>query len=264
MKTLLVVLAALVCTAASSLAAAQLTLYQQQNFVGRAFAANGPVSDLGRMGFNDRASSVIVERGQWQVCDDIAFRGYCIVLRPGQYPSLAAMGLNNRISSLRRVGGGGNYAYAPPPPAAPYPYYPHHGERLYPADVLATRAVVGPPEQRCWVEHQTSERSGANVPGAIAGAVIGGILGHQVGSGRGNDVATVGGAVAGAAIGANVNRDHGAQYGQDVQRCENVPSQSRTEYWDVTYDYRGQEHRVQLTAPPGPTITVNGQGEPRA
>ena len=43
------------------------------------------------MGFNDRASSVIVERGQWQVCDDIGFRGYCIVLRPGQYPSLAAM-----------------------------------------------------------------------------------------------------------------------------------------------------------------------------
>jgi len=101
MKTILASLAVLVCTLASSLAAAQVTLYQQQNFVGRSFPTNGPVSDLGRMGFNDRASSAIVERGQWQVCDDIGFRGYCIVLRPGNYPSLGAMGLNDRISSVR-------------------------------------------------------------------------------------------------------------------------------------------------------------------
>jgi len=101
------------------------------------------------------------------------------------------------------------------------------------------------------------------VPGAVVGAVLGGILGHQVGNGRGQDVATVGGAVAGGAIGANVGRDRQPAYGQDVRRCENAPSQSRTEYWDVTYDFRGQEHRVQMTAAPGRTLTVNEQGEPR-
>ncbi|WP_410962733.1 beta/gamma crystallin-related protein, partial [Salmonella sp. SAL4446] len=90
--------------------------------------------------------------GSWEVCEDSDFRGRCVVLRRGQYPSLAAMGLGNRISSLRRVSGGGRYTYAPPPapPAPPqYAYYPRGGERLYQANVVAVRAVTGPPEQRC-------------------------------------------------------------------------------------------------------------------
>ena len=97
-------------------------------------------------------------------------------------------------------------------------------------------------------------------------ARFGGILGHQVGNGRGNDLATVGGAVAGAAVGANIGRASGGQQvaTQDVQRCESVPSQARSDLWDVTYIFRGQEHRIQLTAPPGSTISVNERGEPRA
>ena len=62
-------------------------------------------------------------------------------------------------------------------------------------------------------------------------------------------------------LGANVNR--GGSYGQDVQRCENVQGSAQPDYWDVTYNFRGVEHRAQLDAPPGPTITVNGNGEPR-
>ena len=31
----------------------------------------------------------------------------------------------------------------------------------------------------------------------------------------------------------------------------------------VTYDFQGVQHHVQTSAPPGPTITVNGNGEPR-
>ena len=93
--------------------------------------------------------------------------------------------------------------------------------------------------------------------------MIGGILGHQIGGGRGRDVATAGGAVAGAAIGANAGRGGGQVYAQDVQRCATVQGQGRPEYWDVTYNFRGLEHRVQMSAPPGRTITVNGNGEPR-
>jgi hypothetical protein len=46
----------------------------------------------------------------------------------------------------------------------------------------------------------------------------------------------------------------------DLQHCEttNAPA-----YWDVTYFFRGLEHRVQLNAPPGPMIAVNEFGEPR-
>jgi uncharacterized protein YcfJ len=133
--------------------------------------------------------------------------------------------------------------------------------------VTSLHAVVGPPEQRCWVEpgQVTQERGDRNVGGAIAGAVIGGILGHQIGNGRGNDVATVGGAIAGGAIGSNVGRDGGGQRrGPDVQRCENVSNSARPDHWDVTYNFRGQEHRMQMTSPPGNTVTVNDQGEPRA
>ena len=95
--------------------------------------------------------------------------------------------------------------------------------------------------------------------------MIGGILGHQIGSGRGNDVATAGGAVAGAAIGSNVDRDRGGTnvYSQDVQRCASAPREARPDYWDVTYTFNGQVHHVQTSAPPGATILVNRDGEPR-
>ena len=255
----------LVAVIVAPLAYAQVTFYSQEGFRGRNFVANGQVDNLDGTGFNDRASSAIVDQGQWQVCEDAYFRGRCVVLKRGQYPSLSAMGLGNAVSSMRRVRQGRpDYVYAPPPPTpAPYPYYPHHGEKLYSANVVAVRAVVGPPEQRCWVEQQqVSSGGGANVPGAIIGGVLGGVLGHQIGSGRGNDVATAVGAVAGAAVGANVNRG-GQVVTQDVQRCAAVPGSAQPNYWDVTYVFRGATHRAQLAFAPGPTITVNGRGEPR-
>jgi len=248
----------------ASIATAQVTLYQREGFHGPPFSTNNAINNLDRYGFNDRASSAIVDRGSWQVCEDSDFRGHCTVLRPGQYPSLGAMGLNNRISSLRRVSGP-NYAYAPPPPpvAPRYPYYPRSGERLFQANVVAVRAVTGPPEQRCWTEpQQVTAPSQPNIPGAIIGGILGGVLGHQIGSGRGNDVATAVGAVGGAAVGANVNR--GSQsYTQNVQRCSAVPGTAQVAYYDVTYVFDGTTHRAQLSFAPGPTITVNGRGEPR-
>ncbi len=153
--------------------------------------------------------------------------------------------------------------------AAPaYDYRRRQNERLYEANVTYVRAVVGPPQQRCWVDREkvydNGSYSGVNVPGAIVGGVIGGILGHQIGGGRGQDIATGIGAVTGAAIGANVNRGpDGVVYSQNVQRCEYAPTSARLDYYDVTYDFGGLEHRVQLMNPPGPTIVVNAQGEPR-
>ena len=251
-------------------AAAQVTFYEREGFEGRSFTTERQVGNLRRFGFNDRASSVVVLGARWEVCEGARFSGRCVVLRPGRYASLAAMGLNDRVSSVRAVSRNARIddnRYAPAP-AAGYDYRRRDNERLYEANVASVRAVVGTPEQRCWVEREQipQDRRSANVPAAIAGAIIGGILGHQVGGGRGKDIATAGGAVAGAAVGANIGRNRSGQpmRTQDVQRCENVPSQARPDYWDVTYTFRGQEYRVQMTAPPGPTVTVNERGEPRA
>ena len=152
--------------------------------------------------------------------------------------------------------------------AAPvaYDYRRRENEPLYETPVTSVRAVVGPPQQRCWVERQVVDTGspGINVPGAVVGGVVGGILGHQIGSGRGRDLATGIGAAGGAVLGANVGRDAGGTvYTQDVQRCANVSTAAPLDYWDVTYNFRGYEHHVQTTTPPARTILVNAQGEPR-
>lgn len=250
-------------------APARVVFYEKESFGGRSFTAQGEVADFNRVGFNDRASSVEVFGGWFEVCQDGGFGGSCAVLRPGQYPSLVSMGLNNRISSVRPMARdariGDNRGPAADAQQAYYDPRRRDNEPLYEATVTAVRAVVGTPEQRCWVDRDqvAVEPRRTNVPALIAGAVIGGILGHQIGDGRGRDLATVGGAVAGGAIGASVGRDGRSQQTQDVQRCTSVPSQARADLWDVTYNFRGQEHRVQMTSPPGATIIVNRDGEPR-
>jgi uncharacterized protein YcfJ len=247
----------------AGLASSQVTLYSGEDLQGRAFTAGGTVENLQGTGFNDRASSAVVQQGEWEVCADSFFRGDCRILRPGTYPSLAAMGMGNEISSLRPLRGTPRYAYAPPPVEPGYRYYPRYGEPTYVADVTSVRAVVGAPEQRCWVERERiAGYTDRNIGGAIVGGIIGGVLGHQIGGGRGQDVATAAGAVTGAAIGSSVSG--GPAYAQDVQRCETVSSSMQPAYWDVTYVFRGQTHRAQFASPPGATIVVNEYGEPRA
>ena len=246
---------------------AQIVFYEREGFQGRSFTTEKQINNFQRFGFNDRASSAVVLGDLWEVCEDDRFSGRCVVLRPGRYPSLAAMGLNGRLSSARIINRNARVdddRYAPPP-APVYDGRRRGNERLYQANVTSVRAVLGTPGQRCWVEREqvAQDRSNANVPAAIAGAIIGGILGHQVGGGTGQDIATAGGAVAGAMVGSNIGRNGQQVQTQDVQHCENVPSQARPDYWDVTYDFRGLEHRVQMTSPPGNTVTVNEQGEPR-
>jgi uncharacterized protein YcfJ len=247
------------------------TFFEHEGFQGRTFTTETEIRNLNRNGFNDRASSAVVRGERWEVCEDARYRGRCVVLRRGQYPSLAAMSLNDRVSSVRAVSANVRIdedRFGPPPVAA-YDYGRRPSEHLYQANITSVRAVVNAPTQRCWVEREQvvqEQRSSVNVPGAIVGAVIGGILGHQVGGGSGRDVATAVGVVGGAAIGGNVNRDNGGQQvvTQDVQRCTSVPSQAAPEYWDVTYNFRDIEHRVQMTTRPGASVMVNEQGEPRA
>jgi hypothetical protein len=89
------------CAAAGAAAAQQVRFFEHDAFRGRSFTSNNPVRDFSRIGFNDRASSVVVRGGPWEVCSDARFGGRCVMLRPGRYGSLSAMGLNDRVSSAR-------------------------------------------------------------------------------------------------------------------------------------------------------------------
>ena len=105
----------------------------------------------------------------------------------------------------------------------------------------------------------------SNIGGLLLGGLIGGVLGHQVGGGSGKDLATVAGAVGGAVVGNNIasGRSSVGPIARDVQRCETTAN-TTPEFWDVTYNYRGVENHVQMSAPPtGNIIFVNADGLPR-
>jgi uncharacterized protein YcfJ len=245
-------------------ALAQVTFYENEDFHGRAFSISRQQSDFARTGINNRASSVVVDGGRWEVCEDPGYRGNCVMLREGSYDSLKRMGVNNRISSARRVGGRQRADWQSPEPmsGAAYEYRRRPSERTYEARVTSVRAVMGRSENRCWMEREEAERRGKpSVAGGLIGGVIGGILGHQIGGGTGKDIATAGGAVAGAVVGANAGRSRTGD--RDVRRCETVESSEPPEYWDVGYEFRDAQHNVQMSAPPGRTILVNRDGVPR-
>jgi hypothetical protein len=81
--------------------AGELTLYTHDNFNGREVTLRGTTANLSELGFNDRASSMVVRSGRWEVCVDADFGGGCNVVEPGEYPTLER--LNDRISSAREL-----------------------------------------------------------------------------------------------------------------------------------------------------------------
>lgn len=83
-------------------------LYENPNFGGAWVAMDrGEANDLDWAHFsnpNHRATSIRVESGNWLFCTDMAFRGDCRVLGPGDYPQLAGV-LTPGIVSARQVYG---------------------------------------------------------------------------------------------------------------------------------------------------------------
>ena len=241
----------------------QVTFYERENFHGRNFTTQGDVRELRGYGFNDRASSAVVVGDHWQVCDDEGYVGHCVFLRPGNYPNLRAMGLNDMISSVRMVPPGlpvdqGHWAPQPQQPA--YDARPRPQEQMFQAQVIASHAVFGTPTQKCWVEQTEVKDERNKVGGAVIGGILGGILGHQIARGNG---ATVAGAVGGAVVGGAIGNSNAGTRMEDVQRCRDVPASGPPQYWDTVYTFQGVEHHVQTTAAAGATITVNRFGEPR-
>lgn len=90
----------------------RVVLYEGNNFQGRAYTVNQDVvRNFGSTNFNDRASSMRIERGYWMFCTDADFAGECRTFGPGDYPTLSW--LSNQISSGRRISN--DYPYNAPP-----------------------------------------------------------------------------------------------------------------------------------------------------
>jgi hypothetical protein len=97
---------------------ARATLYEGPNLSGRSFSLDETMPNLGRSGFNDRASSLRVESGYWIFCSDSEYRGECRTFGPGDYASLP--GMNNVISSGRRISNAYPYQERPDWQREPY------------------------------------------------------------------------------------------------------------------------------------------------
>ena len=78
-----------------------LELYAESDFGGRSVRIERDTADLSRANFNDRATSVVVTGGTWEICSDARYGGSCAIYRPGQYAQLGD--LSRQASSVRRV-----------------------------------------------------------------------------------------------------------------------------------------------------------------
>ena len=80
-------------------AGARVELFDGYQFDGRTYPVNGTVTNFSDVGFNDRAQSMIIRDGSWEVCEHADFRGACQTYGPGRHPNLGV--LAGRISSIR-------------------------------------------------------------------------------------------------------------------------------------------------------------------
>ena len=222
-----------VCTLAlSAQAMAQIVLYENEGFRGRSVVVNQDMRNLDRRGLGNKTSSIVVEGGRWEVCEQPRFGGKCAALRRGNYPTLRGTGLENNISSIRKASDRRRYDNEPQAAAGDdYKFRRRASERTTEVPVSSVRAIMGPPNQRCWVERQAAPAP-ADQNAAIAGVVMG-ILGYQTGPAP-----------------------------RDVQKCTTV--QGAPAHYEVTYNFRGSPRTVQMAAPPvNNRIVVNQRGEPR-
>jgi uncharacterized protein YcfJ len=252
--------------ALASQAMSQIVLYEREGFRGRSVVVEREMRNVERRALGNTAASAVVERGRWEVCERPRFEGRCAVLRRGNYPDLQGTGLRWEIASIRPAREGRRYDFEPQASTGDdYRWRRRASERTQEVPIRDVRAIMGAGSQRCWVERQAVPvaNQNSNVGGAVIGAIVGGILGHQVGGGSGRDLATGAGVVGGAIVGNNLGGRNQPGYAtQDVQRCQQVSG--APEYYEVTYNFRGQPHVVQMSAPPaGNTIIVNERGEPR-
>ena len=73
-------------------------LYSDSGFSGEGLRIHGAEPDLARLRFNDRASSIVIQSGAWELCTDANFRGRCEIVDVST-DRLNAYRLNDNVSS---------------------------------------------------------------------------------------------------------------------------------------------------------------------
>jgi hypothetical protein len=120
-----IMLGATTALIAGAALSAEITFFDRPDFQGERMTLNSDVPNFDRTNFNDRASSVVVRDGAWEICTDANFRGQCVQLQPGRYPNLSGS-MNGSISSVRQVAASPGYG-APPPRSGSAPSGPGYG-----------------------------------------------------------------------------------------------------------------------------------------
>jgi uncharacterized protein YcfJ len=105
--------------------------------------------------------------------------------------------------------------------------------------------------------------------GSIIGGIAGALIGNQVGGGTGRVAATAAGAIAGAVVGDRVDNDgrnvqqQPMVQEQAVRQCRTVDAyESRTNGYEVTYDYRGRNYTSVMPRDPGQRVRLRVSVEP--
>lgn len=85
-------------------------IYSNADFTGRSLRVTGAIPRLADYRFNDKASSIRVTGGAWEVCVDANYRGRCEIIEY-RADRLNQIRLNNKITSIRPVSysSGGRY-----------------------------------------------------------------------------------------------------------------------------------------------------------
>jgi len=82
--------------------AGEVVIYKQPYFAGGALTLKETANNLAAANFHDQASSIVVKSGKWEFCSQPNFRGDCVTLDRGEYPTLQQK-LNHRVESVREV-----------------------------------------------------------------------------------------------------------------------------------------------------------------
>ena len=98
---------------AADVQAQSITLYNGGHYSGGSRTLTDSVPLLGALSFNNKASSVRVTSGTWELCVDPGFGGRCVIVRT-DIPRLGTLNLNDKISSVRFIP-----TVTTPPPSPP-------------------------------------------------------------------------------------------------------------------------------------------------
>ncbi len=89
--------------------AGDIVLFAANEYAGASQPLDESQTDLHADALQGKATSTVIASGTWELCQDTFYRGQCVTLGPGKYPSLEELGLTHGVGSVRRT-------YDPAPP----------------------------------------------------------------------------------------------------------------------------------------------------